>query len=70
MMFVMIVMMLVGLTETRLLNHEFYGLEMTDDTAKAQSLKELNKCKEQCLKMKENFPLAFRVQSDKRSITD
>jgi len=43
------------------LNHNFFSLETVELIDQSQSILALNKCKSECLQMKDYFPFHFRV---------
>lgn len=46
---------------TNLKIHTFYALENTDVVSQSASIKQMNKCKDQCLEMNKYFPFKFKV---------
>lgn len=41
--------------------HTFYALENVDVVSQSESIKQMNKCKDQCLAMGKYFPFKFKV---------
>ncbi len=56
-----VIILLVDMIITIKMNHNFFSLETAEFVDESKSILALNKCKSECLQMKDYFPFMFRV---------